>query len=59
MGEENKRNKVIEKDKRKGTWHVHYGYIHAENSEKQHNPLSVEDKLFLDKVNKIWHNRNR
>ncbi len=59
MGEKNKRNKVIEKDKRTKEWHVHHGYFHTEDSEKNHEPLSTADKAFLEKVNKIWHNRSR
>lgn len=59
MGEKNKRYKVIEKDKRTKEWHVHHGYLHAEESEKAHDPLSAMDKAFLEKVNKIWHNRSR
>ena len=59
MDEKNKRNKVIEKDKRTKEWHVHHGYFHTEDSEKKHEPLSKNDKLFLEKVQKIWHNRSR
>lgn len=56
MGENNKRNKVIEQDKRTKEWHVHHGYLHAENSEKAHDPLSVRDQRYLEKVKRIWHN---
>lgn len=59
MGDKNKRYKVIEKDKRTKEWHVHYGYLHTEDSERAHDPLSTSDKDFLDKVSKIWHNRSR
>lgn len=59
MDKDNRRNKVIEFDKKKKQWHVHHGYIHAENSEKLHDPLSKADEKLLDKVNRIWHNRSR
>lgn len=57
MDTDNKRNKVIEKDKKSKEWHVHYGYIHKENSEREHDPLTDADKVFLEKVRNIWHNR--
>ena len=57
--ESNKRNKTIEKDKRTGEWHTHYGYEHAEYSEIKHQPLTEADKKTLEKVNHIWSNRNR
>lgn len=59
MGENNKRNKVIEKDKRTGEWHVHRGYLHTEDSEKLHEPLNSSEQKLLDNVKKIWHNRSR
>ena len=59
MGEENKRTKVIEFDKKNKQWHVHHGYLHSENSEKLHDPLSADDEKLLEKVKKIWHNRGR
>lgn len=59
FGENNGRNKVIEKDKRTGEWHVHQGYFHAENSERNHESLNAEDAKFLEKVSQIWHNRKR
>lgn len=59
MGEKNKRNKVIEKDKRTGEWHVHHGYFHTEDSEKPHEPLNSSEQKLLDNVKKIWHNRSR
>lgn len=57
--DELKRNKVIEKDKNTGEWHVHLGYEHSEYSEKNHDNLSENDKKFLEKVLQIWHNRDR
>lgn len=57
--EENKRNKVIEKDKRTGEWHVHYGYEHTEYSENHRDPLSDKDKALLDRVKELWKNRSR
>ena len=59
MGQDNRRNKVIEFDKKKKQWHVHHGYLHAENSEKLHNPLSKADEKLLEKVKKIWHTHKR
>lgn len=59
VGQDNRRNKVIEFDKKKKQWHVHHGYLHAEDSEKLHDPLSKTDERLLEKVNKIWHNHRR
>lgn len=59
MGQDNRRNKVIEYDKKKKQWHVHHGYLHAEDSEKLHDSLSRADEKLLEKVNRIWHNRRR
>ena len=56
--ESNKRNHVIERDKRSGEWHVHNGYFHAENGKSQHEPLNDKDKSLLEKVRKLWYNRN-
>lgn len=58
MGADNTRNKVIERDKRTGEWHVHHGYEHAEYGEGQYSPLSGEERKFLDKVKRIWDNRH-
>ena len=55
--ENNRRNKVIEKDKRTGEWHVHYGYEHNENSENHRDPLTEKDRALLDKVIELWKNR--
>lgn len=52
----NKRNKVIERDKRTRKWHVHEGYFHAENSVEKHIPLSDSDKAIVAKAEKVWHN---
>ena len=49
----------IEFDKKNKQWHVHHGYLHSENSEKLHDPLSADDEKLLEKVKKIWHNRGR
>lgn len=54
---ENKRNKVIEIDKRTGKWHVHKGYFHAEKSDNAHDQLTASDKKMLDKVLRLWNNR--
>ena len=56
MDENNRRNRVIEFDKKNKQWHVHQGYLHSENSENQHDPLSISDVRLLEKVKKIWHN---
>lgn len=56
--ENNKRNHVIERDKRSDEWHVHNGYFHWESGKAQHEPLNDEDERLLDKVRKLWHNRN-
>lgn len=50
------KNKVIEQDKKSKEWHVHYGYLHTEYSEKDHEPLSSNDQQYLEKVKKIWYN---
>lgn len=53
----NKRNKVIELDKRTGIWHVHLGYEHTEYSEKHWDDMTEEDNAILDRVLKVWENR--
>lgn len=53
--ESNKRNHVIERDKRSGEWHVHNGYFHAEHGTSQHEPLNNIDKRLLEKVRKLWY----
>lgn len=53
---DNKRNKVIERDKRTGRWHVHYGYYHTEGGGEKHGPLSAEEKRYLDSVVLLWNN---
>ena len=55
--EENKRNHVIERDKRTNKWHVHNGYYHFETGKSQHEPLNAYDKILLAKVKKLWYNR--
>lgn len=55
----NKRSKVLERDKRTGDWHAHHGYNHTENSKEKHGELSVTDRATIDKVKKIWENRDR
>lgn len=54
---DNKRNKVIEKDKKSGKWHTHHGYEHTEYSESHREPLSSEDDGLLEKVLELWQNR--
>ena len=57
FGENNKRNHVIERDKRTGEWHAHNGYFHTENSTKHHDDLNDADKKLLAKVQRIWYNK--
>ena len=57
--EENKRNRVLERDKRDDTWHVHEGYYHTEYGQKDHENLTENDKKLLEKVKKIWDNHNK
>ena len=56
---QNKRNKVLERDKRTGVWHVHYGYEHGEYGHNLHEPLSEADQRMIDRSLTIWKNRNR
>ena len=53
--EDNKRNHVIERDKRTDKWHVHNGYHHSEYGESQHDPLSDNDKRMLEKIKNLWY----
>lgn len=55
---EHKRNRVIERDKRTGKWHVHRGYLHSEHG-NDHDPLTNEDKKLVARVEKLWHNRRK
>lgn len=55
--EDNKRNRVIERDKRSGEWHVHEGYFHAEFGAKRHGQLTDNDRRLLDKVKRLWENK--
>ena len=52
----NKRNRVLERDKRDNSWHVHVGYFHTENSEEGHGALTKNDKKILERATKKWHN---
>lgn len=54
--ENNKRNHVIERDKRTGEWHAHSGYLHNEDGTAEHEPLNDADKKMLAKVKRLWHN---
>lgn len=56
---ENKRNRVIEHDKRNNTWHVHEGYYHTEYSDNEHEDLTERDKKILARVRSIWDNQNK
>ena len=42
-------------DGKKERPHVHMGYFHNENGDYI---LSAEDKKIVDKINKIWYNKN-
>lgn len=53
---ENKRNRVIERDKRTGKWHVHKGYFHAEKGKSDHEPMTKADKIIVEKVKRMWYN---
>lgn len=53
--EGNKRNHVIERDKRTGKWHAHNGYFHSEKSDSRHDELNDDDKRMLAKVKKLWY----
>ena len=55
--ENNKRNHVIERDKRTNEWHTHNGYFHAENGAAQHEPLRESDKEVLAKIKKVGYNK--
>ena len=55
----NKRNRVIERDKRSNLWHVHSGYFHAESGTERHERLNDSDNRLLEKVRKIWYNKKR
>lgn len=57
--EENRRNRVIERDKRNDTWHVHEGYFHSENSSEKHGNLTGNDKKVLERALNIWNNHNK
>ena len=56
---DNKRNHVIERDKRTDEWHTHNGYLHSEYGEAQHEPLSDDDKRMLAKIKNLWYNHIR
>ena len=56
---DNKRNHVIERDKRTDKWHTHNGYFHTEYGEAQHEPLNDDDKRTLAEVKRLWYNHIR
>lgn len=56
---DNKRNHVIERDKRTDEWHTHNGYLHAEYGTAQHEPLSDDDKRTLAEVKRLWYKHIR
>ncbi len=55
----NRRNKVLERDKRTGEWHVHEGYFHNEYGKDEHGNLSAADQAMIDKVETLWQNKQR
>lgn len=60
--EKNKRNKVIDLEhQHKGMRpHAHHGYMHNENdSRKGASKLTPEEKKMVDRVNRIWYNKNK
>jgi hypothetical protein len=56
---DNRRNHVIERDKRTNEWHTHNGYLHSEYGGAQHEPLSDDDKQILAKIKKLWYNHTQ
>ena len=52
--EENKRNRVLERDKRNDSWHVHSGYYHSEYGSDQHGELNQSDQELLAKIKDLW-----
>lgn len=52
---DNKRNHVIERDKRTDEWHVHNGYFHSEKGVSRHEPLSDDDKRTLAEIKNLWY----
>ena len=57
--ENNKRNRVLEREKRNNTWHVHEGYFHTEYGEEKHGTPTEEDEKIIAKVTEAWNNRSR
>lgn len=57
FNDENKRNRVIERDKRTDKWHAHVGYLHSERGKHKHDDLTATDKELIDKIKKKWQNR--
>ena len=55
----NRRNKVIERDKRTDKWHTHHGYEHSEYGEGQHENLTAEEEKILARAIKTWKNKGR
>lgn len=58
----NKRNKQIDlghqHDGKKP--HIHHGYLHNEkDSPKGYSKLTLEEKKMVDRVTKIWYNKNK
>lgn len=52
---DNKRNHVIERDKRTDEWHTHNGYYHSEYGKAQHEPLNDDDKRILENIKNLWY----
>lgn len=57
FGADNKRNVVLERDKRTDEWHKHMGYLHGESGKERHLPLTDEDKKHIEKIKRLWYNR--
>lgn len=55
---ENKRNRVIERDKRTGKWHVHTGYFHTEKGLSAHESLTNADKILIAKIERMWYSKH-
>ena len=55
--DDNKRNVLLEKDKKTGDWHAHRGYFHNEYGGKAHDDLTPRENAILDDIIKKWNNR--
>lgn len=56
--ENNKRNRVIERSKQTGEWHLHEGYFHTEYGNSPHDNLTPKDRELVDRITEKWYNRD-